>query len=711
MLNTISIKSPVFLVLACFLFLFPRVSHAAEFYVSPSGSSENTGSKTNPWSFQHALNQPETIQPGDTIWLRGGTYAGGLRSELVGTESQPITIRSYPGETARIDGAGKEAVQNNVLEIYGDWTIWRDLEILNSNPQRLTDISGSSDPKTTGGIRIGTGGDTQDSTVNHKLINNIIHNNGSSGIASWWSDQSDEVKGEIYGNIIFDNGRYSTADEVHGHGLYIQNKNGIKVVEDNIFINNFDHQLQQYGSGDSYLENIQYQGNVFAGTITLIGGGAPVKTTSFTNNYLYYTRFILGWTVGNESGFQFRNNYLGEGGIFLKQSWPDILFQDNTVVERILTGNGGRTEHRVLFWDIPGGDNSLNAIKPYSSATSWNNNNYYSANGTQFKPFNISSDGSTESYTYTQWRETTEFDSTSNHYDHTPEENKVFVEPNRYENDRGHIIIYNWEKKNAVEVDVSSIIENGTRYELFHAGDYFAGPIKTGIINGGQIDIPMSGLSTSEPYNKPDAYSYKTYEDGLFGAFLLKKASSTCMNAYTDVDSSNIFASHINNLTCDGIISGYPDKTFRPTLAVTRGEMAKFIRKSYGIDQDTSCDSFPDVPASYTFYTDITSLKCAGIVSGYTDGTFRPDIHVSRGEAMKFLMEGLRYRKNDPNFQLYTQSDTVFTDVTPTHTFYEPIMAGYTLGIVSGFSSDTFRPQENTLREQMAKIVDIARQK
>ena len=77
---------------------------AAEFYVATNASSSGTGTIGNPWTLQTALNQPSAVHPGDTIWLRGGTYAGHFTSHLTGTSSNPIKVRQYPGERARIDG-------------------------------------------------------------------------------------------------------------------------------------------------------------------------------------------------------------------------------------------------------------------------------------------------------------------------------------------------------------------------------------------------------------------------------------------------------------------------------------------------------------------------------------------------------------------------------------------------------------------------------
>ena len=51
---------------------------AAEFYVAPNGSPSGSGSFANPWNLQTALNQPASVHPGDTIWLRGGHLHGQL---------------------------------------------------------------------------------------------------------------------------------------------------------------------------------------------------------------------------------------------------------------------------------------------------------------------------------------------------------------------------------------------------------------------------------------------------------------------------------------------------------------------------------------------------------------------------------------------------------------------------------------------------------
>ena len=118
---------------------------ASEFYVSPTAAANGTGSLNNPWRLQTALDHPSAVQPGDTIWLRGGIYnAPPYTSHLVGTSAEPIIVRQYPGERARIDGNynGNEVT----LTINGKYTWFWGFEIFNSDPTRWSPDGERSSP-------------------------------------------------------------------------------------------------------------------------------------------------------------------------------------------------------------------------------------------------------------------------------------------------------------------------------------------------------------------------------------------------------------------------------------------------------------------------------------------------------------------------------------------------------------------------------------
>jgi subtilisin family serine protease len=181
--------------------------------------------------------------------------------------------------------------------------------------------------------------------------------------------------------------------------------------------------------------------------------------------------------------------------------------------------------------------------------------------------------------------------------------------------------------------------------------------------------------------------------------------------SFIDVPTTYTFYTPIMNLAEDGVVSGFEDGTFKPDQPVTRGQMAKFIKNAYGFGTDTSCGAFPDVGTDNTFYKEITTLKCRGVIGGFEDGTFKPELNVTRGQAMKFVMEGVREREGDGNYLRYTGTSQVFSDVPSSYTFYEQIMSAEENGIVGGYEDGSFGPEDETSRGAMSKMVDNARNK
>jgi hypothetical protein len=123
----------------------------------------------------------------------------------------------------------------------------------------------------------------------------------------------------------------------------------------------------------------------------------------------------------------------------------------------------------------------------------------------------------------------------------------------------------------------------------------------------------------------------------------------------------------------------------------------------------TACAiTFTDVPVGHTFYANVRCLACRGIVSGYADGTFRPDNLVTRGQLAKIVSNAANFTE-PPGAQ-------IFQDVAPDNTFYEWInrltnrgyMTGYTCGSPGEPCVNNrpyFRPHANATRGQTSKIV------
>lgn len=97
------------------------VGQEPAFFVDPEkGADQNDGSRGRPWqTINHALPR---LSSGDTLCLRGGVYFENVYCSVSGTKRSPITIRSYPGERAIIDGGFPEFQRSSqtAWEPYGD---------------------------------------------------------------------------------------------------------------------------------------------------------------------------------------------------------------------------------------------------------------------------------------------------------------------------------------------------------------------------------------------------------------------------------------------------------------------------------------------------------------------------------------------------------------------------------------------------------------
>ena len=148
-------------------------------------------------------------------------------------------------------------------------------------------------------------------------------------------------------------------------------------------------------------------------------------------------------------------------------------------------------------------------------------------------------------------------------------------------------------------------------------------------------------------------------------------------------------------------IIGYPDLTVRPCKNITRGEVATIFfrlltdesRKAYWSQQN----SYSDVNAFSWYNNAISTLSNAGIISGYPDGTFRPDAPISRAE---FATIAARFSKT-----VYNGGNS-FSDVDESHWAFCYISLAEYLGWIIGYPDGTFRPDQTISRAEAMTLVN-----
>jgi len=175
-----------------------------------------------------------------------------------------------------------------------------------------------------------------------------------------------------------------------------------------------------------------------------------------------------------------------------------------------------------------------------------------------------------------------------------------------------------------------------------------------------------------------------------------------CPMTFSDVQTSDWFYEFVNCLYCRGAISGYGDGTFRPYNNTTRGQMCKIVIVAFNYPIYTPpTPTFTDVPANHTFYVYIETAAFNQIVSGYSDGTFRPQNDVTRGQLSKIVVVAAQWPLENP-------PTPTFSDVAIGSTFYEYVETAVCHGIITGYADGTFRPGNNATRAQISKIVCLA---
>lgn len=144
-------------------------------------------------------------------------------------------------------------------------------------------------------------------------------------------------------------------------------------------------------------------------------------------------------------------------------------------------------------------------------------------------------------------------------------------------------------------------------------------------------------------------------------------------------------------------INGYSDGAFRPGNGTTRAHIAQMLSsliivKGEGINTTT----FTDVPESYWAYAAISKLASLGILSGYSDGSFKPDALISRAEFAAIISR----------FFDVPAGTVVFSDVPANAWYMDELAFAVEKGWIFGYSSDVFAPKDNLTRAQAVSIIN-----
>ncbi|MGP1375752.1 MAG: S-layer homology domain-containing protein [Almyronema sp.] len=105
----------------------------------------------------------------------------------------------------------------------------------------------------------------------------------------------------------------------------------------------------------------------------------------------------------------------------------------------------------------------------------------------------------------------------------------------------------------------------------------------------------------------------------------------------------------VDRLAQRSLIRGFPDGTFRPNQQVTRAEFAALVTASFAIEANRAASRFSDVPTDFWARTAIYQAQAQGFISGFPDGTFRPNQPLTRIQAIVAIANGLKLGQANSN--------------------------------------------------------------
>ena len=143
-------------------------------------------------------------------------------------------------------------------------------------------------------------------------------------------------------------------------------------------------------------------------------------------------------------------------------------------------------------------------------------------------------------------------------------------------------------------------------------------------------------------------------------------------NDFSDVSADKWYNNAVSTLSNMGVIGGYADGTFRPDAPISRAEFAKIAVSFTQNNGSATYNYFTDVKTTDWFAPYVTAAKDAGLIEGYSDGSFKPESKITRAEACAIVNRTLGRKPSKAHMKISDRID--WPDVQTTDWFYEAIM-------------------------------------
>ena len=347
---------------------YPKAGMAiTTYYVATNGSDSNPGTITRP--FATIAYAASKVQPGDTVYVRGGTYYPTKLTWIgnQGTASNPITFQSYPGETAIIDGS-KLPSNTDAINIAGEYININNFEVLRTTKFGIS---------VWGGKHI-------------KILNNTVHDTALTGIFVSHNNLNLVTDILIQGNTVFHTNLKNSSPKDKGgswgSGIVASGVGNIRVLSNKVY-ENYGEGINLWGSGVLISNNTVYDN--YSVEIYLDNA----KNATVERNFIY--------TKNNPKYYRFGQPATG---IQLANEVSQNELQNNKIINNIVVGaswcfyygnygrSGGMKNTLIANNTCYKGTLGLIRIDPDRGHTNnlFANNIFYQVNGVQMTLFSAS---------------------------------------------------------------------------------------------------------------------------------------------------------------------------------------------------------------------------------------------------------------------------------------------------------------------------------
>ena len=178
--------------------------------------------------------------------------------------------------------------------------------------------------------------------------------------------------------------------------------------------------------------------------------------------------------------------------------------------------------------------------------------------------------------------------------------------------------------------------------------------------------------------------------------------ATPCGITFTDVSTGFWAGEYISSLACRGVVSGYSDGSFRPQNPTTRGQIVKMVVSAQGWRLvRPRVPTFTDISIGHTFYRYIETAVAHGVINGYPGKTFRSDEYVTRAQVAKIVSLARGWSAT-------TDAQVELCDVPASHWASSYVQSAIERGIFTGYGDGCFYPDAYATRAQLAKVLVLS---